>query len=183
MENTLVSDKPQHPTYGVWEVWDGEPEPVPRSKFDTDTYRCFGTFEGFIDDITLQLIPFARGRDPILYFRETSSATRRDELPATEKAEDATLMVLRIELKDGTRLDEREQAASIAPFFKDRPVVVDFHEQGIRISYTASEYGQAHLEAKEQLEIALSKLTEHEIEVLVRQGLQRYSYHADFPYY
>jgi hypothetical protein len=181
MEKILVSDKPQHPTYSVWEVWNGEPEPKQRSKYETDTYHCFGTFEGYLDDIALQVIALTWGRDPVRYVREVPAATRRDELVVTEKAEDSTLMLLRVELKDGTRLEGPDgQPASISAFFKGRPVVADHHPWGIRLSYHASECGQTHLEAQQRLESVLSKLTEADIEVLVRQGLQRYSYHADF---
>jgi hypothetical protein len=58
------------PAYGVWEVWQGQPPPTGVSQPDDDDYyHCYGVFEGFIDDIALELEYDSRERYPLCYFR------------------------------------------------------------------------------------------------------------------
>jgi hypothetical protein len=180
--STGSTDK-KHPTYGVWEVWQGHPPPGPAPEpDDEDYYHCYGVFEGHIDDIALELEYGSRERYPLCYFRPAPEGAQVSELEGDVDPAEVELVVVRVEMPDGSELSRSPEA--VGPFFEGRPVVADVLNdsmfQGVRLTHLASEFGQDRLERKIALQSVLSKLTAEDIALLEKQGLKRFSYWSGY---
>ena len=168
---------PKHPCYGIWEVWLGGPLPgcIPE-RHDSDYYENIGTFEGYIDEIALQVE--CRSRDPVFNFRRAVDGATVEELGGMPPADELMGVAVQVWLPNGERLFNTKGA--VAPFFEGRPVVADVLDdsyiKAIRLTPLACDQGPALQDTKNALEAALAKLSEAEIALLERHGLNRYHY-------
>jgi hypothetical protein len=171
------------PAYGVWEVWQGQPPPTGVSERDDDDYyHCYGVFEGYIDDIALELEYDSSERYPLCYFRQAPDGAQVSQLAGDVDPAEVELVVVRVEMPDGSELSRSPEA--VGPFFEGRPVVADVLDdsmfRGVRLTHLVSEFGQDRLERKIALQTVLSKLTPEDIALLEKQGLNRFYYYASF---